>query len=211
MVLPRTAPKPFRPLAETVNARRCQLQDSDAELREDHLCSCQRALDSLSSLPSQYLTPAIASLLAHQFSISRLKVSHLRNTPLMGGLHHQLFLLPVKEKLQKELTIFPHLHIFPAILSQTHSGWAFGLISPQNLLLSRSTVTSTLQNSKVSAHFSSFLTCRQYWTQPIPAPSLLHFCPRGFQGTIFLDPPLPLPMAFLVSLVIPHHLLISKH
>lgn len=112
MVFPGTAPKPFRPLAERVNARRCQLQDSEAELREDHLCSWQRALESLSSLPPQYLTPAISSLLAHQFSVSKLKVSHLRNTPLTGGLHHQLFLLPFKEKLQKGLTVLPHLHIF---------------------------------------------------------------------------------------------------
>lgn len=61
--LPKAAPKPFRPLAEGVNARPCQVPDSAYKLKKGHLCSCWRVFDPITSHLPQYITPAIASLL----------------------------------------------------------------------------------------------------------------------------------------------------
>lgn len=141
-----------------------------------------------------------------QFSVSKITFKTL----LWPRAYVTRFFLLLFKKNSRKNRLLPHLHTFPPNLSQTHSRWAFGLIIPQKPLSSRSTVTSTLQNSEVSAHFYSFLTCR-HWTQLIPALSLLHFVHLVSMALSFWILLFHCQGHLLLSLVIPHHFLISKH
>lgn len=115
MGFPRTAPKPFRPLAERVHARRCQLQDSDAELRENHLCSCRRALDLISSHAPQY-TPTHHSghcLSAGPFSsvYPKLPSKHSSDRGPISPDYFCFYLRKTPERIDYFLTSIPFLPI----------------------------------------------------------------------------------------------------